>query len=132
MARYWELSQLPCSDTNGSIAGQVRALDSLREMLGLMGPPAGKPEGDQPPAPNVYRAKWMREAEGETEEDDMDVEPEVEVPPTPQPKAESRPAVVHTPQTVTPAGINRPRVVEPAEPYEEPPGANFGRFQGLH
>lgn len=37
MARYWELSQLPCSDTNGSIAGQVRALDSLREMLGLMG-----------------------------------------------------------------------------------------------
>jgi len=41
MAPYWNLARLAPADTNGNITGQVRVLDSLREMLGLVGPQPG-------------------------------------------------------------------------------------------
>ena len=73
MTQYWTLAKLPPADTNGNITGQVKALDSLRDMLGFVGQQAGT---EAPPnnAPAVYRAKWMREAEGEIkDEDDREV-----------------------------------------------------------
>jgi hypothetical protein len=131
MAQYWTLARLPATDTNGNITGQVKALDSLREMLGLVGQQAGAGIPLEK-APDVYRAAWMREADGEAEEDDMGGELEIEVAPPPQkPETESRPAPAQAPQLVASPAANRPRIVAPAEPYEERPGANFGRFQGM-
>ena len=75
MAQYGSLAKLPPADTNGNITGQVRALDSLREMLGLVGPqPGEKREGEGRPEPNIYVAKWMRRtgAREPEDEDEMD------------------------------------------------------------
>jgi hypothetical protein len=82
---------------------------------------------------NIYRAGSMREAEGEAEEEEeTDLGREAAEPLPPQePKSESRPSAAQAPQIVASPGANRPRVVVPAEPHEERPGANFGRFQGL-
>jgi hypothetical protein len=73
MAQYWKLAGLSPADTNGNITGQVRALDSLREMLGLVGPqPGERSAGEGDSEPDVYVAKWMRKP-GESEpEDEMD------------------------------------------------------------
>jgi hypothetical protein len=129
MAQYWSLARLPATDTNGNITDQVKALDSLRDMLSLVGQQAGT--GIPPEkAPDVYRAAWMREADGEAEDgDDIGVgrEPE-EPPPSQKPETESRPSPTQAPQLLAPPAVNRPRVVVPVEPYEERPGANFGRF----
>jgi hypothetical protein len=65
MAQYWHLSRLPATDTNGNITGQVRALDSLREMLGFVGPkPGANPDGEGDSKPDVYQSEWMRKPNG--------------------------------------------------------------------
>jgi hypothetical protein len=58
-ARYWELARLTPADTNGSLTSQLRALESLCEMLGLLAPKAGEQPKSQAP-PDIYRAEWMR------------------------------------------------------------------------
>jgi hypothetical protein len=37
----WTLARLAAADTNGNITGQVKALDSLRDMLGFVGQQQG-------------------------------------------------------------------------------------------
>ncbi len=56
LGKYWELANLDPEITKGSIAGQLKALDSLREELGLS---AGESE-EQPTSQNIYRSAWMR------------------------------------------------------------------------
>jgi hypothetical protein len=74
IGQYWLFTKLEPERTNGNIAGQVRALDSLRDMLGFGGPqPGQKPagEGDGEPKHQIYRAKWMRKpGDPDYEEDD--------------------------------------------------------------
>ena len=54
--RYWELANLDVEATKGSITGQLKALDSLCELLALrtekQAPVSLRPEG-------VYRSAWM-------------------------------------------------------------------------
>jgi hypothetical protein len=75
IAQYWGFTRLEPERTNGNIAGQVRALDSLRDMLGFGAPQPGQKtdgDGEEDPKPKIYVAKWMREP-GESEpEDEMD------------------------------------------------------------
>jgi hypothetical protein len=142
MAQYWGLARLEPEKTNGNIAGQVRALDSLREMLGFVGPqlgerPDGEGEGD--PKPDIYVARWMRKPgsggtqdEGETE---IDREPSMRreaVPSSPEPPPKpARPGAVSQRPTMRPGGNTMNHAVEPTEPAGRIPGAHFGRFQGL-
>jgi hypothetical protein len=76
IAQYWGFTRLEPERTNGNIAGQVRALDSLRDMLGFASPqPGWKPdgEGEGDLKPKIYVAKWMRESgESEPEDEEMD------------------------------------------------------------
>ncbi len=60
IAQYWHLSRLPAADTNGNITGQIRALDSLRDMLGLVGPQPESPDGEGDSKPSFWRPKWNR------------------------------------------------------------------------
>jgi hypothetical protein len=63
--------------TNGNITGQVKALDSLREMLGFVGPrPGEKPDGEGDPKPQIYRATWMRKPGDPDYEEDEGVDAE--------------------------------------------------------
>jgi hypothetical protein len=50
--RYWELANLDINETKGNIAGQLKALDSLREEL------EAKPASTAKVAP-IYRSAWM-------------------------------------------------------------------------
>jgi hypothetical protein len=74
IAQYWGFTRLDPERTNGNIAGQVRALDSLRDMLGFGGPqPGQKPdgEGEAEPKHSIYVAAWMRKpGDPEYEEDE--------------------------------------------------------------
>jgi hypothetical protein len=53
--RYWELANLDAEITKGSIAGQLKALDSLCEELALT--PAAK-EAKAIQSPGFYRSEW--------------------------------------------------------------------------
>jgi hypothetical protein len=73
IVRLYELGMLSPEKTNGNITGQVRALDSLRDMLGLVGPqPGEKPDGagEAEPKHDIYVAKWMRKPGDPGYEDD--------------------------------------------------------------
>jgi hypothetical protein len=73
IAQYWGFTRLDPKRTNGNIAGQVRALDSLRDMLGFGAPqPGQKPdgEGEGEPKPQIYVAAWMRKPGDPEYEDD--------------------------------------------------------------
>jgi hypothetical protein len=157
MARYHELSMLPPDKTNGNITGQVKALDSLREMLGLVGPQGGaNPDGEGDSKPQIYRAKWMRKPGDPDYEDDVEpgpdsfrpewldetkqgVRPEVQEHREPTPRtSESAPEPVRIDRL--PAVISKspaqlrditPHHVEAPEPPYQMPGAGFGRFQGM-
>jgi hypothetical protein len=50
--RYWELANLSTEQTKGSIAGQLKALDSLLEALAVKPAPTAK-------VVPFYRAAWM-------------------------------------------------------------------------
>jgi hypothetical protein len=52
--RYWELANLGVEETKGNITGQLKALDSLLEQLGVGEKPA-KPHNVQ----EIYRSAWM-------------------------------------------------------------------------
>lgn len=62
LGKYWELANLDPEITKGTITGQLKALDSLCQELGLQPPAqeksasAGTGEG----AVEVYRSAWMR------------------------------------------------------------------------
>lgn len=73
MARYVELARLSPAETNGNISGPVKALDSLREMAGWVGPKAGEqPDGEGDSKLDIYVAKWMRKpGDREPEDEDM-------------------------------------------------------------
>jgi hypothetical protein len=75
IAQYWGFTRLDPKRTNGNIAGQVRALDSLRDMLGFgMPQPGQKPvgEGERDLKPQIYVAKWLREPKDrEAADEDM-------------------------------------------------------------
>src|ERR1700678_4300431 len=60
MARLHELGMLPPERTNGNITGQVKALDSLRDMLGLVGQQPGE-EDPKPAPPDIYHPPWLLE-----------------------------------------------------------------------
>ena len=59
LLKYWELANLDPEATKGNIAGQLKALDSLREELGPAAENAvpRSAAGSGPSA--VYRAAWM-------------------------------------------------------------------------
>jgi hypothetical protein len=140
MAQYWGLARREPEKTNGNIAGQVRALDSLREMLGFMGPQAGEKsdgEGEGDSKPHIYVAKWMRKpGERYPEDEDMDngKSSESHEPTSSRPEStltQARIAAVPQSPTMRPGGNTMNRAVEPTEPASRIPGAHFGRFQGL-
>jgi hypothetical protein len=56
--RYWELANLNPDKTKGTIQGQLKALDSLCELLSLA--IVEKPR-QHPPQVEVYRASWLRQ-----------------------------------------------------------------------
>jgi hypothetical protein len=58
LGRYWELASLDPEITKGSIAGQLKALDSLCEELGLI-TLKGESETESV-RQDVYRSAWMR------------------------------------------------------------------------
>jgi hypothetical protein len=139
MAQYWGLARLEPEKTNGNIAGQVRALDSLREMLGFVGPqlgerPDGEGEGDS--KPDIYVAKWMRKpGSREPEDEDMRTNGKSSESHEPsRPESTLTPArVAGVPQspTMRPSGNTTNRTVEPTGPAHRAPGASFRRFQGF-
>ena len=56
LGKYWELANLAAAETKDNIGGQLKALDSLCEELGLKTPETG----GQPERPvDVYRAEWL-------------------------------------------------------------------------
>ena len=136
IAQYWGFTRLEPERTNGNIAGQVRALDSLRDMLGFEGPqPGEKPdgEGEGDSKPQIYRPKWMRKPGDPDYEDDeaLDAVLGVVNPAVASSEPLPKPAVVPQTPAVRPSGDTTNRAVEPAEPQSWARGANFGRFQGL-
>ena len=58
IAKYWEFTNVDPKETRGSLVAQVRALDSLRDMLGFG---SGRNPEDLPIPPDVYQAEWLRE-----------------------------------------------------------------------
>jgi hypothetical protein len=133
MVRYWEIAGLSPADTNGNVTGQVRALDSLREMLGLVGPRVGdQPEPESDP-PDIYRPPWLDEARrgihpnrNESHESALSSQ---EPTPAPEPgRIDRRPAAVPETATMHSGGI-RNRVGEPGEPHPWVDGGDFGRFK---
>jgi hypothetical protein len=56
--KYWELANLDPEATKGNITGQLKALDSLCEELGLV---KAAQEGEQSSGrQEIYRSAWMR------------------------------------------------------------------------
>jgi hypothetical protein len=137
MARYVELARLSPAETNGNISGQVKALDSLREMAGWVGPKAGEqPDGEGDPKLDIYVAKWMRKpGSGEPEDEDMPTNGKSSESHEPsRPESTLTPArIAAVPQspTMRPSGNTTNRAAEPTGPAYRAPGASFGRFQGL-
>jgi hypothetical protein len=128
MARYWELSQLSVTQTNGNIAGQVRALDSLRDMLGLLGNQVPAKEEEQRLAPDVYQSAWMRNPQPVAEapmqvETSRSVEMESYWQPPAPPMRVATPVVAQVPA----APLRTPREDDEDEPPPFPNGG-FGRF----
>ena len=63
--KYWELANLDPEVTKGSITGQLKALDSLREILGpAQGDRNGNP-AKSTRSPDVYRSAWMANDESD-------------------------------------------------------------------
>ena len=58
LGKYWELANLDPEVTKGSIAGQLKALDSLCEELGLI--TSTRESEGQPGSKDIYRSAWMR------------------------------------------------------------------------
>jgi hypothetical protein len=59
LRKYWDLANLDPEVTKGSITGQLKALDSLREELVLSRPPAA--EKDKTGASqDIYQSAWLR------------------------------------------------------------------------
>jgi hypothetical protein len=56
--KYWELANLHPEVTKGTISGQLKALDSLCEELGVAPRPHARLEEDGEAA--IYRSAWMR------------------------------------------------------------------------
>jgi hypothetical protein len=56
LAKYWELANLTPETTKGNITGQLKALDSLLELLPLT---PNKDANKPLPAPEIYRSAWM-------------------------------------------------------------------------
>lgn len=59
--KYWQLANLEPKITNGTITGQVKALDSLSELLGFR-VHAGMQEGGRinpDGSVEIYKAKWL-------------------------------------------------------------------------
>jgi hypothetical protein len=59
LSRYWELANLDPETTKGSIAGQLKALDSLCEELRLTSADQNKKTVRVLPAQEIYRSAWM-------------------------------------------------------------------------
>lgn len=56
--KYWELANIDPEATKGNITGQLKALDSLCEELGLV---KAAQEGEQSGGrQEIYRSAWMR------------------------------------------------------------------------
>jgi hypothetical protein len=59
LGKYWELANLNPNTTKGSIAGQLKALDSLCEELRLTAADKSKTPMKNLPSPQIYRPAWM-------------------------------------------------------------------------
>jgi hypothetical protein len=143
MLRYWEIARLSPAETNGNVTGQVRALDSVRDMLGFVGPKVVE-QSEPETHLDIYQAKWMRKPGDPGYEDDEEEtagsreastppEPVMSDPePPPEPaRIERSSAVLTQSPTVHPTRFTRKRVGEPAEPPRLVSGGAFGRFQGM-
>jgi hypothetical protein len=89
MMQYWTLATPPAADTNGQHyrPGQSPRLAMRYAGLRVAAAGAGIPPEK---APDVYRAAWMRKADGEAEEeDDMGPVRGTEEPPPQEPKTDS-------------------------------------------
>lgn len=129
IAQYWGFTRLEPERTNGNIAGQVRALDSLRDMLGFGAPQSGQKsdgEGEGEPKPQIYRAAWMRKpGDPDYEEDDGETAGSRETSTRHEP-------VMNSPEpSPNPATGSQSQPVRAGEPSRLRPAAGFGRFQGL-
>jgi hypothetical protein len=56
LAKYWELANVTPETTKGNITGQLKALESLLELLPLT---PNKDAKKPLPAPEIYRSAWM-------------------------------------------------------------------------
>jgi hypothetical protein len=124
IAQYWGFTRLDPKTTNGNIAGQVRALDSLRDMLGFGSPQPGQKsdaEGEAASKPQVYVVKWLREARNQDPRDpDEEGGDGSREPSTPReavmghPNSPApRPTVAPQSPTMTPSGNTATRSAEP-------------------
>jgi hypothetical protein len=59
LGRYWELANLEPQVTKGSISGQLKAPDSLREELALAAAEKHKNSMKRMPTPEIYQSAWM-------------------------------------------------------------------------
>jgi hypothetical protein len=59
LAKYWEFACIAPRLTNYNTSGQTKALDSIRDMLGM----TGKEEPPKPadPGVDVFEAEWMKD-----------------------------------------------------------------------
>ena len=61
LGKYWELANLDPEVTKGSIAGQLKALDSLREELDLIA--LARESERTTGAQDIYRSAWMGQSQ---------------------------------------------------------------------
>lgn len=60
LGKYWELANLGPEVTKGNIAGQLKALDSLCQELGVLPPERAQPNTQGDNESKIYRSAWMR------------------------------------------------------------------------
>jgi hypothetical protein len=64
-AKWWEFACIDPAKTGYNTASQSKALDSLWKGLGFEDPKKPGEEEPTPEKPDIYVAKWLREARGE-------------------------------------------------------------------
>ena len=122
--RLWELANLSCEATRGSIVGQIKALAMIVAIEGLIPDRRLSPSGTQPAAPpvrqaEIYTSEWRRKQQHKPagEESGTPVDATEPQPAAPQiPKPDPAPNTVPKPATVAPP---------PSPAWNLPQGSNW-------
>jgi hypothetical protein len=139
LTKWWEFANIDPKLTGYNTSGQSKALDSLWKALGFEDSKKPGDEDEPEPAPQIYRAKWMRkpgdpdyeEDDGQTVGDQDNTRPEPVMSVSEPPPSTARPAVVPELPRMRPDNNASNRPIESQEPSPWVPGGGFGRFQCL-